>query len=155
MPAPTSVALSQLPFGSVTAGETLVLTCSSVLADSITSPVLAIVEWTLNDGESIPVTPRLSISRTSAFTPAVFVSTLSISPLLESDSSTYVCRVYFTPIPESSEYLSSSEATSESYLLAVDGERFNVLTPTFNMHSQVLCTRTCIIVVRTHFMCLS
>ena len=137
MPAPTSVALSQLPFGSVTAGETLVLTCSSVLADSITSPVLAIVEWTstLNDGGSIPATPRLSISRTSALTPAVFVSTLSISPLLESDSSTYVCRVYFTPVPESSEYLSSSEATSESYMLAVDGERFDVLTPTFNMHS--------------------
>ena len=121
VPAPNNDVLLS---GNVTAGNSFSVTCVSVLADTITTPVMAEVEWTVNDGESIPETQRFSISNTSALTPAIFVSTLSISPLLESDSGFYTCRVYLQSNIELSEYLSSSEATSITYLLRVDGKNF-------------------------------
>ena len=121
VPAPTSVLVSQLQSGNATAGETITLLCTSVLATSITSPVSAVVEWTLYNGESeIPDTQRISVGATSLLTPTIFASMLNFSPLLESDTSSYTCRVYLTA--ESSEYLDPSDSASTSYSLLVDGE---------------------------------
>ena len=122
VPAPINVTISQLPSGNVTAGESLSLTCASVLADTITTPVMAEVEWTVNDGESVLDTQRFSISNTSSLTPAIFVSTLSISPVLESDSGFYTCRVYLNSNIQLSEYLSSSGTTPIIYQLTVNGK---------------------------------
>ena len=125
VPAPIDVAISQLPSGNVTAGESLSLTCASLLADTITTPVMAEVEWTVNDGESALDTQRFSISNASALTPAIFVSTLSISPVLESDSGFYTCRVYLKSNIQLSEYLSSSGTTPITYQLTVNGKKFD------------------------------
>ena len=80
------------------------------------------VEWTVNDGQQIPLSSRVSISRTYALTPAIFASMLSITPLLMGDSNTYTCQVFFRSVVESSAYLSTSDKVSDSHQLSVDGE---------------------------------
>lgn len=122
VPAPTSVVITQVPSGNVTAGEALNLTCAAVLADSITSPIVAMVEWTVNDGQQIPLSSRVSISSTYALTPAIFASMLSFSPLLMEDGNTYTCQVFFRSVIESSVYLTPSDKVSDSHQLSVDGE---------------------------------
>ena len=106
VPIPSFAFILQSPLRYLLSGETVTLTCSSVTPDTIMTPVLAVVQWTLDDdGESIPDTPRLSIGPTLTITPAVFFSTLIISPVLVNDNGVYSCRVYFIPDGELSEYL--------------------------------------------------
>ena len=140
VPAPTSVVITQVPSGSVTAGEALNLTCAAVLADSITSPIVAMVEWTVNDGQQIPLSSRVSISRTYALTPAIFASMLSFSPLLMGDGNTYTCQVFFRSVVESSAYLTPSDKVSDSYRLSVDGEfSYPFLHYNINVAIHVIC----------------
>lgn len=121
VPQPENVYISKLPFGDSTAGENLTLTCASVLPDTVTTPVTATTEWLRGEEESDVVTAgRISVTDTSALTPAVFVSMLTFSPLFLEDSSSYTCRVFFTPEP--SPYISTGQSNSTSYTLDVEGE---------------------------------
>ena len=124
VPAPSSVIVSRQPSRNVSTGESLELSCTSVLPDSITSPVSAVVEWTVGDGATVPDNSRFIISPTSALTPAIFVSQLSINPLLERDSGVYTCEVYFMSDPglQISDYLTESYSITNSVLVFINGE---------------------------------
>ena len=156
VPPPTSVVITQVPSGSITAGQALNLTCDAehLLGYSIISPIVAVVEWTVNHGQQIPLSSRVSISRTYAPTPATFASVLSISPLLMGDSNTYTCQVFLGSVVELSAYLSRGNNISDSHQLFVDGE-FSYPMLFLHYNTQCCCTCMCILLHLMHAYSLS
>lgn len=122
--------ISPLNDGTSTAGESITLSCSATLSEFVTTPVLAVMEWTRDDESIVTSTDRVLLSESYALMSAVFLSTLTFSPLIVNDSGVYSCEAYFVP-KEPSDYLDPGESESALYFLLVEGNFFAYISKYF------------------------
>ena len=112
-PVPTPTVTLSVPSGPLYEGTSLTLTCNITLPDTVDSENVTVdLQWTPVDSSD-----RVMISAMSRMR-SPFISTLTLSPLIMSDSGQYSCKAAAT---SPSQYITDSSQGHSSLILNVTG----------------------------------
>ena len=112
-PVPTPTLTLSVPGGPLYEGTSLTLTCNITLPDTVDSENVTVdVQWT-----PVDYSDRVMISGVSSMT-SPFISTLTLNPLIMSDSGQYSCEATAT---SPSQYITDSSQGHSSLVVNVTG----------------------------------